>query len=81
MARKQTSGRLNRFLDLIGLVGNTDDEAAAAVQSASTLTGLRLLMTILPMIGLGVAFLFFRKKFKLTDAYAAEIAEKLHRKQ
>ena len=68
-------------LDLIGLAGNTEDEAAVAVQAASTLTGLRLLMTILPMIGLGVAFLFFRKKFKLTDAYAAEIAEKLHGKK
>ena len=39
-------------LDIIGLVGNTDDEATAAVQSASTLMGLRLLMTILPMLGL-----------------------------
>ena len=68
-------------LDLIGLAGNTEDEAAVAVQAASTLTGLRLLMTILPMIGLGVAFLFFRKKFKLTDAYAAEIAQQLREKK
>lgn len=64
-------------LDLIGLVGNTEDEATAAVQSASTLTGLRLMMTILPVLGLLVAFLFFKKKFRMTDAYAMEIAEQL----
>ncbi|MBR6165757.1 MAG: MFS transporter [Clostridia bacterium] len=64
-------------LDLIGLVGNTDEEAAAAVQSASTLTGLRLLMTVLPMAGLLIALLFFKKKFRLTDAYSAELHEQL----
>ena len=64
-------------LDLIGLVGNTDEEAVAAVQSASTLTGLRLLMTVLPMLGLVVAVLVFRKKFKLTDTYSAEIHQQL----
>ena len=64
-------------LDLIGLVGNTDEEAEIVQQSASTLTGLRLLMTILPMLGLIVAVLFFKKKFRLTDAYAKEMSEQL----
>lgn len=64
-------------LDIIGLVGNTDEEATATVQSASTLMGLRLLMTILPMLGLIVAFLLFKAKFKLTDAYQQEIHDKL----
>ncbi|MBR2824471.1 MAG: MFS transporter [Clostridia bacterium] len=68
-------------LDLIGLVGNTDDEAVAAVQSASTLTGLRLMMTILPILGLVAAVLLFRKKFRMTDAYAAEIAEELKKRR
>ena len=68
-------------LDLIGLVGNTDDEAVAAVQSASTLTGLRLLMTVLPMLGLLIAIIFFKKRFRLTDAYSQEIHDKLHGKQ
>ena len=63
-------------LDLIGLVGNTDDQVEA-VQSASTLMGLRLLMTVLPVIGLAAALLFFRKKFTLTDARASEISEQL----
>ena len=66
-------------LDLIGLVGNTDEEAVAAVQSPSTLLGLRLLMTVLPVIGLLAALLLFRRKFKLTDAYAEEIHQKLHK--
>jgi melibiose permease len=64
-------------LDIIGLVGNTDDEATAAVQSASTLMGLRLLMTILPMLGLIIAIFLFKNKFKLTDAYQQEIHDKL----
>ncbi|MBQ4427787.1 MAG: MFS transporter [Oscillospiraceae bacterium] len=54
-------------LDAIGLVGNADDEAAVAVQSASTLTGLRLLMTVGPVILLIIVFFFFGKKFKLDD--------------
>jgi melibiose permease len=64
-------------LDIIGLVGNTDDEATAAVQSASTLMGLRLLMTVLPMLGLIIAIFLFKNKFKLTDAYQQEIHDKL----
>ena len=64
-------------LDLIGLVGNTDEEATIVQQSASTLTGLRLLMTILPIIGLFVAVMVFKKKFKLTDAYSEEIHRQL----
>ena len=65
-------------LDLIGLVGNAEEEAEAVQQSASTLTGLRLLMTILPMIGLLIAVLFFKKKFRMTDERSAKISEELH---
>ncbi len=68
-------------LDLIGLVGNTDEESVVAVQTASTLTGLRLLMTVLPMLGLLAAILIFRRKFKLTDAYAEEIHQQLSAKR
>ena len=68
-------------LDLIGLVGNTDEEAAVVEQSAATLTGLRLLMTILPMMGLIVAAIFFIKKFRLTDAYTKELSDKLRAKR
>lgn len=63
-------------LDLIGLVGNAE-EGEIVAQSASTITGLRLLMTIIPIIGLFVAMRIFIKKFILTDEKAAEIAHQL----
>ncbi len=68
-------------LDLIGLQGNTDETGPIAAQSEATLLGLRLLMTILPIIVLVIALLLFRKKFKLTDARVTEIAEELKQKE
>ena len=65
-------------LDLIGLAGSTDETGPIAAQSASTLLGLRLMMTILPMAVLAAALLLFRRKFTLTDARAAEISAQLH---
>ena len=50
-------------------------------QSASTLTGLRLLMTILPMIGLVAALLVFIKKFMLTDERIEHNAQELKKKK
>ncbi len=67
-------------LDLIGLVGNTDETGPIAEQSAGTLTGLRLMMTILPMLVLVCALVLFRKKFVLSDERAASISAELHKK-
>ena len=64
-------------LDFIGLVGDTSETEEIVAQSADTILGLRLLMTILPILGLGIAFIFFVMKFKLTDARVQEIAETL----
>ena len=64
-------------LDLIGLVGDTEETGAVAVQSAGTLLGLRLMMTVLPMLVLLAALLLFRRKFILTDEKAAEISRQL----
>ncbi len=64
-------------LDMIGLVGNTDETGPIAAQTPSTLLGLRLMMTVLPMIVLVLALVLFRKKFKLTDQRAAEIVKEL----
>ena len=64
-------------IDLIGLVGNRQTTGAVAVQSASTLLGLRLLMTVLPFLGLFFAMILFRKKFKLTDQKSEEMIEEL----
>ena len=65
-------------LDLIGLVGNADETGPIAAQSSGTLLGLRLMMTVLPVVLLAGAMLLFRQKFKLTDTKMAEIAEELH---
>ncbi len=67
-------------LDLIGLVGNTDETGPVTAQSAGTLTGLRLMMTVLPVVVLALALLLFRRKFTLTDQRVREIAEELKEK-
>ena len=67
-------------LDLIGLVGNMDETGPIAEQSAGTLTGLRLMMTILPMLVLVCALVLFRRKFVLSDERAASISAELRRK-
>ncbi len=67
-------------LDLIGLVGNTDETGPVAEQSASTLLGLRLMMTILPMLVLVSALVLFRRKFVLGDERAQEISAELRKK-
>ncbi len=67
-------------LDLIGLVGNTDETGPIAQQSEATLLGLRLLMTVLPMLVLVCAFFLFRKKFTLTDKRVEEIGRELKEK-
>ena len=64
-------------LDLIGLVGDSSEEGEIVAQSAQTILGLRLLMTVLPILGLTVAFIFFVRKFTLTDRKVREIAEAL----
>ena len=68
-------------LDLIGLVGNTNEGEEIVQQSAATLTGLRLLMTIIPISGLLAAFFIFTKKFILDDKKAEEIALELKEKR
>ncbi|MBR3347686.1 MAG: MFS transporter, partial [Solobacterium sp.] len=54
-------------LKLIGLVGDDSTDGGIVQQSAGTITGLRILMTVLPIIGLFVALYVFKKKFLLTD--------------
>ena len=66
-------------LDLIGLVGNTDETGPVAEQSAGTLLGLRLMMTVLPMLVLVCALLLFGRKFVLTDERASEISAELQK--
>jgi len=67
-------------IDMIHLVGNNATTGEIVAQSASTLTGLRLMMTVLPIIGLFAALMVFNRKFILTDSKADEIAAALRRK-
>ncbi len=68
-------------LDLIGLVGNSDTTGEIAQQSTSTLMGLRLLMTILPIAGLVAAMFVFVRKFILTDEKVSEIESELRQRR
>ena len=67
-------------LDIIGLQGNTEETGPIAAQSAETLLGLRLMMTVLPMIVLAGVLVLFRKKFTLTDRRVEEIGRELRGK-
>ena len=66
-------------LSVIGLVGNTEEQGPITQQSAGTIMGLRLLMTIMPVVLLICAILFFTRKFRLTDDVVKANAEKLGR--
>ena len=67
-------------LDLIGLTGSNATDGIIEAQSASTILGLRLLMTILPVLGLLCAYAVFTKKFTLTDEKVQEISTALREK-
>ncbi len=59
---------------------NSDEEAAAAV-AGSSVVGLRMTMTILPIIVLLAGVFVFRKKYVLSDERLAEIAKELEKKK
>lgn len=62
-------------LDLIHL------DKEAEVQTASTLLGMRVLMMCVPIIGLIIAILFFRRKFRLSEDYLGKIVAELKEKK
>ena len=67
-------------LDLIGLTSK-DGLGEGIPTFSSPLLGLRLLMTILPMIGLVLALVLFIRKFILTDEKAEQIRKQLEEKK
>ena len=67
-------------LDLIGLTSK-DGLGEGMPTFSSPLLGLRLLMTILPMIGLVLALVLFTRKFILTDEKAEQIRKQLEEKK
>jgi melibiose permease len=62
-------------IDAIGLDIN------AATQTSGTLLGLRILMIVVPIVGLLFSIIYFRKKYKLTEEENARIAEELDKRK
>ncbi len=66
-------------------VFNLSDDTEAAVETAQTavssVVGLRMTMTVIPIIGLLIAVFVFRKKFILTEAKVEEIAAQIKQKR
>ena len=67
-------------LDLIGLTSK-DGLGEGIPTFSSPLLGLRLLMTMLPIIGLILALVLFTRKFILTDEKAEQIRKQLEEKK
>ncbi len=72
-------------LQILNLNNSTISEAEKVVDfsaavSQSAKLGLRMTMVLIPVIGLIVAFIFFKKKYILTDEKLAEISEELKNK-
>lgn len=55
----------------------SDDTEAVAAAAGSSVIGLRMTMTVIPIIGLLIAVVLFRKKFILTEEKVEEIAAKV----
>jgi melibiose permease len=56
----------------------SSDTAAVQTASASSVLVLRMTMAVLPMLGLAAALWVFRKKYRLTEAEVARIADELN---
>lgn len=54
-----------------------DDSDGAALAEQSSVIGLRMTMTVLPIIGLVIALFYFRKKFLLTQEKVDELTREL----
>ena len=67
-------------LSLFHINDNTDAVVTAAA-SESSLMGLRMTMTILPIIGMFIAVIVFRRKFILTEEKVDEITDTLHSRE
>lgn len=58
-------------LDLIRL------DSKAEVQSSSTLLGMRILMTVVPIFGLLIAVYFFKRRYRLSENYLEKIVHEV----
>ncbi len=62
-------------LSVTNLSNDASETSAAVEAAASSVMGLRLTMTVLPIAGLLVAIWYFHKKYILTEEKVAEIAD------
>ena len=67
-------------LSICNLSDNTEAVEAIVDTATSNVFGLRMTMTVFPIIGLIAALCIFRKKFILTESKVEEIARKLREK-
>ena len=75
---KLASGVAALIASICLAVFNISEDTAQATQIAgSSIVGLRMTMTVIPVIGLLAAVFYFHKKYCLTEAKVEEIAEKI----
>lgn len=67
-------------LTVCNISDNTDQTVSAVQTAASSVFGLRMTMTVLPMAGLLIAVFIFYKKYILTEEKLEEIAKTLKEK-
>ncbi len=64
-------------IKLFGISDDTSDAAATMIVPTESLMGLRITMTLLPIIGLIIAVLIFKNRYKLTEQRLKEISMEL----
>lgn len=79
---KLASGVAALIASICLTVCNLSNDTDAAIEvAASSVVGLRMTMTVIPIIGLLIAVFVFRKKFILTEAKVEEIAQQIKAKR
>ncbi len=68
-------------LAIFHLSDDTEVVVDTAQTAVSSVVGLRMTMTVIPIIGLLIAVFVFRKKFILTEAKVEEIAAQIKEKR
>lgn len=68
-------------LSVCNLSDDTEAVVSAVAEAGSSVVGLRITMTVFPVVGLILAIALFKKKFILSEQKMNEIAEKLQQNQ
>ena len=74
---QETSNKELTYKALIEKVDNLRNNVVEKIDSGAV-TGLRMVMTLAPIVVLIIALLVFKAKYKLTDEKLEEISEKIH---